>query len=476
MNTLKKLIAGLDDKGLQVICWFAFTLYYWVYMGVGSPSSSLFIAAGLPLAGLTGLLACHILWSVGFFDLLRFVPRKSDLLLVLFAMAMAASARVFVQTVFFGSQVSQFTSALVTLPVFAGVFFVGYGSMTRKIAPIRKRRIVLRLRSDEASEFVDILQEVGLSDEVEVLSASQVLSEFSRKRRSSRPNVDLIVFSRAGSRDMQSDRFLLRAHLWGVPILDRRTCVASLTRRVNVTDIDVWSYVSSALPQTAWMRFARMVQEFLEPLIALVMMVMLLPVFVVVAVMIKATSPGPVFYAQRRTGYMGKVFMLYKFRSMRTDSEAQGYQWAKKEDPRVTPVGRFIRKTRLDELPQLWNVVKREMGFVGPRPERPEIYRDLKTKIPLFSLRTDVRPGITGWAQVCAGYAASIEESEIKLEHDLYYIQHKSIRLDLVIMLMTAKVVLFGNEFIQQQPMRRRISNMVTNLPMIENAQQRTVV
>jgi lipopolysaccharide/colanic/teichoic acid biosynthesis glycosyltransferase len=278
---------------------------------------------------------------------------------------------------------------------------------------------------------------------------------------------------------MQTDRFLLRSHLWGVPMMDRRAAMMSLTRRVSVQDIDVWSYVSSALPQTAWIRFGRLSQELIEPVLALILMIILLPVCIGVAIAIKISSPGPVFYSQRRTGYMGKIFMLYKFRSMRTDSEATGgAQWSSQGDPRITPIGRFIRKTRLDELPQLWNVIRRDMCFVGPRPERPEIYRDLKAKIPLFSLRTDVRPGITGWAQVCAGYAASIEESELKLEHDLYYIQHMSIRLDLVVMLMTAKVVLFGDEYISKpkrsKPVAQAIADALT--PTLQEASERATV
>jgi lipopolysaccharide/colanic/teichoic acid biosynthesis glycosyltransferase len=470
MNTLKKLLLRIDLNGLWLVCWVGFTAYYWVYMGEQWNRPILFITEGFPIAALTGLFATFILRSIGFFDLLRVVPRKSDFLLVLFAMALAALVRTVFSVAVFGNPTSQSLSILLTLPVYAALFFVGYGSLTRRISPLRKRRITLRLRADEAQEFVQILEEAGLKDEIEVLTASQVLGEFAKRRRPNRPNVDLIVFSRAGTRDMQADRFLLRAHLWGIPIMDRRQCVAALTQRVNIQDIDVWSYVSSALPQTAWIRFGRLVQELLEPLLALALLVLFAPLFLVVAALIKMTSQGPVFYAQRRTGYMGKIFILYKFRSMRTDSEVKGYQWAKKEDPRVTPIGKFLRKTRLDELPQLWNVARREMGFVGPRPERPEIYRDLKAKIPLFSLRTDVRPGITGWAQVCAGYAASIEESEIKLEHDLYYIQHMSLRLDLVVMLMTAKVVLFGNEFIQA-PKRRKIADVVANLQGIESAQ-----
>jgi lipopolysaccharide/colanic/teichoic acid biosynthesis glycosyltransferase len=172
----------------------------------------------------------------------------------------------------------------------------------------------------------------------------------------------------------------------------------------------------------------------------------LLPVFLVIASLIKLTSKGPIFYKQIRTGYLGKTFTLIKFRSMFTDSEINGPQWCTDNDCRITPLGKFLRKTRLDEFPQLLNVLKGEMSFFGPRPERPEIYNELKKEIPLFSLRTIVRPGITGWAQVCAGYAASVQESRLKLEYDLYYIQHMSPRLDLIILVKTLEVALFGSK------------------------------
>jgi lipopolysaccharide/colanic/teichoic acid biosynthesis glycosyltransferase len=470
---LKKLLKRADLKVLRLVWWAGFTMYYWIYMGTWH-AGGWFGAASFSTAAVTGLLATYILVSIGFFDQLRIVVRKSDSLLVLFAMVAAAVVRVVVQSAVYGTHASHFASALITLPVYAGVFFVAYGSIAHFVARVRKRRICLRLREDEMVEFLQTLEEAEMQNEVEILSPAQVLKEFARRRRTNRLNVDLIVFSRAGSRDMQTDRFLLFAHLQGVPVMDRRTCMASLTRKVHVRDIDVWSYVQSARPQTGWLRFGRMIQELLEPLVAAVALVLLLPILLGVAIAIKATSPGPIFYSQRRMGYLGKVFMLYKFRSMRTDSEVKGYQWAMQQDPRVTSIGRFIRKTRLDELPQLWNVMKRDMKFVGPRPERPEIYRDLKSRIPLFSLRTDVRPGITGWAQVHAGYAASIEESELKLEHDLYYIQHMSLRLDLVIILMTAKVVLFGNEFIQR-PGSKKAPATQGSIKLLDSAMSRSV-
>ena len=201
----------------------------------------------------------------------------------------------------------------------------------------------------------------------------------------------------------------------------------------------------AATPQTTPLRAYSSVKTVLEPLVAIALGIILAPVMVTIAIVIRSTSKGPILYRQNRTGYLGKNFTLVKFRSMFIDSEANGPQWCCDNDSRITPVGKFLRKTRLDELPQLWNVLRGEMSFVGPRPERPEIYSRLKKEIPLFSMRTIVRPGITGWAQVVAGYAASVEESQLKLEYDLYYIQHMSPRLDLIVLAMTLKVAIFGS-------------------------------
>ena len=168
------------------------------------------------------------------------------------------------------------------------------------------------------------------------------------------------------------------------------------------------------------------------------------PLFMVLAVLIKLTSPGPVFYRQERVGAGGGIFTLIKFRSMLMDAEGtSGPVWAQDEDPRVTPIGRIMRKFRLDELPQMVNVLKGEMGFVGPRPDRPLFGEKLKAQIPYYDLRFAVKPGITGWAQIRYHYGGTIEGALEKLQYELYYIKHMSLWLDLFILLDTVKVVLF---------------------------------
>ena len=183
---------------------------------------------------------------------------------------------------------------------------------------------------------------------------------------------------------------------------------------------------------------ASVARRIVDIAVATVAAVVTAPLMLLVALAVKLDSPGPVFYRQVRVGEGGRRFTIIKFRSMRTDAEASGApQWASERDPRITRVGAFIRRFRIDELPQLWNVVRGEMALVGPRPERPELVAEIARQLPFYEPRHLVRPGITGWAQVYAPYAASIEETLEKLSYDLYYVKHQSFATDAGIMLST---------------------------------------
>jgi exopolysaccharide biosynthesis polyprenyl glycosylphosphotransferase len=180
-------------------------------------------------------------------------------------------------------------------------------------------------------------------------------------------------------------------------------------------------------------------------LFALLGIILFLPLLPLLALLIKLDSPGPVFFRQTRVGEKDRHFTLYKFRTMRQDAESlTGAVWAQEDDPRVTRMGRIVRKTRFDEIPQLLNVLKGDMSFVGPRPERPEFVGQLGEKIPYYSSRHCVKPGITGWAQVRYPYGASEEDALEKLRYDLYYIKNYSLWLEFLIILETVKVVLFA--------------------------------
>jgi exopolysaccharide biosynthesis polyprenyl glycosylphosphotransferase len=186
-------------------------------------------------------------------------------------------------------------------------------------------------------------------------------------------------------------------------------------------------------------------KRIMDLIIASAVLVLTVPLSLVVALLVKLEDGGPVIFSQQRVGHRGMPFTLHKFRSMRVDAEAEtGPTWAREDDPRVTRVGRWIRALRIDEIPQMWNVLRGEMSFVGPRPERPEFVGSLRAAIPFYDERHAVRPGITGWAQLHLPYAATVDDARRKLDYDLYYLKHLSIGLDLAIMVRTTAMILFG--------------------------------
>jgi len=178
--------------------------------------------------------------------------------------------------------------------------------------------------------------------------------------------------------------------------------------------------------------------------VALVGLLLSLPIAIVTAILIKIDSRGPILYQQERVGKNGRTFTLMKFRSMRTDAEKDGPVWAKTEDERTTRVGRIIRKIRVDEIPQFWNILRGDMSFVGPRPERTHFVAQLAAEIPYYEQRHLIAPGLTGWAQIKYAYGASIDDAKQKLQYDLYYVKNQSLALDAVIMFETIKTILFS--------------------------------
>jgi len=190
--------------------------------------------------------------------------------------------------------------------------------------------------------------------------------------------------------------------------------------------------------------FAGPFKRIFDIFAALFLLVFLAPVLLATAIAIRLDSKGPILYRQRRIGLGGEEFEIFKFRSMRQDAECDGARWASEKDERITRVGRLIRRTRIDEIPQAINILRGEMSFVGPRPERPEFVRLLETEIANYHDRHIVKPGITGWAQVKHCYTASVEGARDKLAYDLFYIRHYSLFLDLLIVLMTVRVALLG--------------------------------
>ena len=236
---------------------------------------------------------------------------------------------------------------------------------------------------------------------------------------------------------------LLKLRLEGVKVEEATSWLEKISGRIEVEQLyPSWLIFAEGFRFSGFFRFVRRTLNFLVALIGMVLSLPLLP-FIFLAV--KLDSPGPVLYRQRRVGRGGTTFYCYKFRTMRQDAEADtGATWATDDDPRITRVGHFLRASRLDEIPQLWCVLKGDMHFVGPRPERPEFVEWLSKDIPYYGVRHVVRPGITGWAQVQYKYGNTVEDAREKLQYDLFYIKNASLGLDLLIWFQTVKIVLLG--------------------------------
>ena len=236
---------------------------------------------------------------------------------------------------------------------------------------------------------------------------------------------------------------LLRMKSRGVRIHDGAEIYEAATGKVPVESLRLsWLLFSSGFQLSRLLVFS---QRFTSLVVSILGLLLCLPLIPVIALGIRLTSPGGVFFRQKRVGLAGMAFDCYKFRTMRAGAESEsGPKWAGKDDPRITPIGRFLRRSRLDEIPQLWNVLKGDMNLVGPRPERPEFMDWLKSEIPHYDLRHTVRPGLTGWAQIRYRYGSSVEDTKEKLCYDLFYIKNMSPGLDLLVLFHTMKIVLLG--------------------------------
>lgn len=254
--------------------------------------------------------------------------------------------------------------------------------------------------------------------------------------------IDQLVVALDDRRGKTPIKELLAYKLQGISIDDGINFYEELTAKILADKVDPsWIVFSDGFSIGKIQLFGK---RFFDILLSVCLFILSSPIMLVAAIIIRLESPGPIFYRQERVGKGRRSFNVIKFRSMVQDAEKNGAVWATANDSRVTRFGAFIRKVRIDELPQLFNVIRGEMSLVGPRPERPVFVEKLKESIPFYDIRHDVRPGVTGWAQVCYPYGASEEDALRKLEYDLYYLKHMSIPLDLYIIFKTVKTVLFA--------------------------------
>lgn len=344
-------------------------------------------------------------------------------------------------TMFYGSAM-----VLVAVPTWRRA----YWSLARNMLPMRQLLFLgTSLTALEIMRLVNQRPELGLAvmgyldadqrefEEVDHIPFLGPLRDVERVVKQQRPD-ELVIGLRDPDKSLPTEE-LLTLRQAGVHIEEAASVYESLFGRVSTRDLQPSQMILRAGPRALSLGL----HYTYSYLLAVAGLAIAWPVMAVVAVLVKLSSPGPVLFRQKRVGLNGKTFMLLKFRSMKADAEADtGAVWAQLDDPRVTPVGRWLRKLRLDELPQLFNVIRGEMSLIGPRPERPEFVSMLAEKIQFYNQRHRIKPGITGWAQINHKYGDTVADAAIKLQYDLYYIKNLTPAFDALIVFHTLKVAL----------------------------------
>ena len=347
-----------------------------------------------------------------------------------------------------------FLITLGLLPLAVIGWRLSYDRLSR-MGPLRDRVVIIgsgplarKIGSEILSHHRASYDIIGFVDEDpkkigESVVNPRVIGDYAELSRiASQHQIDRVIVALPDRRGKLPVNSLLECKFQGILIHDGVNFYERLVGKIVVEDLKPsWFIFSSGFRQ---FRLTRITKRILDITLALPALLISLPLFIIIAPLIRLNSPGPVFFRQERVGEDGHVFTLMKFRSMREDAEAEsGPVWAQHQDDRTTAVGRFLRNSRMDELPQLINVLKGDMSFVGPRPERPFFVEQLHKEIPFYSVRHTVKPGITGWAQINHHYDRSIDDVRRKVKYDLEYVARRSLTVDLQIMARTLPVVLF---------------------------------
>ena len=318
------------------------------------------------------------------------------------------------------------------------VVILGTGQLALELARELTRR------GDLSMKLEGFVGGAGSQDESEKIFGFPVLGPTSEMEAIAKERgVSKIIVAMEDRRGTLPTRELVTLRVQGVRVEDAASALSGLTGRVSLRAVrPSWFVFSDGFHRSKWIDLLKRVLDLAAGMIGLAAS---MPIMIVVSLVVRLESKGPIIFRQTRVGRMGKCFEVLKFRSMNVDAEkSNGAQWASENDPRVTRIGRFLRKYRLDELPQFVNVIRGEMSFVGPRPERPCFVEELRKTIPYYDERHSVRPGVTGWAQVQYAYGASIEDAFNKLEYDLFYWQNMSLTFDLAIIFQTIRIVIGG--------------------------------
>ncbi len=316
------------------------------------------------------------------------------------------------------------------------IVIIGAGDSAKAIYNVLKRsdRFVIKGFLDD--DYKKNSTKIG---EHSVIGESSLIKEMSKKNE-----IDSAVIAITHEKSSGLIQDVLDAKMKGIEIYDMASLYEDLTGKLPVKHLKNSWFIAASFHGTRKNIYTVRIKRLIDIGLSVTGLILSAPIIIITSIAIKLDSKGPVLLRQKRVGYDGNVYELLKFRSMDVEAEKDGASWARDADPRVTKTGKIIRNARIDEIPQMWNVLKGEMSFIGPRPERPEFVRTLQDEIPYYYLKHSVKPGITGWAQVNYKYGASKEDALEKLQYELFYIKNLSPVLDTHILLKTIRIVLFG--------------------------------
>ena len=346
-----------------------------------------------------------------------------------------------------------FTIMLKILGIYESIVLFGIVTMFQitfryivNIAIVRKQKILF---VGENSYTKDLLESIKNDDQYKLMGFLKDEKDETLKKivlkMCAVGKIDIIVdFGEELLKDSKLVDILLQYKLNGLQFYNYLEFYEMYENKLPVSHLSSKWFLENSGFEIYYNNFNLKAKRLLDLIFAIIIGLCTLPLMIMAAIIVKLESKGPIFFVQERIGEGNKKFNIVKFRSMTTDAEKNGPQWASKNDNRVTRWGKIMRATRIDELPQLWNVLRGEMSFVGPRPEREYFIQQLEKEIPYYNLRHTVKPGLTGWAQVMYPYGASVEDAYRKLQYDLYYIKHHDIIFDIKVLLKTITIVIFG--------------------------------
>ncbi|MHB1286451.1 MAG: TIGR03013 family XrtA/PEP-CTERM system glycosyltransferase [Leptospirales bacterium] len=407
-----------------------------------SSSSTGLLYRSLFLATVWVILSAFLFFQAGLYDTLNFENERGNLIRILSAFVILSGLGWFVMGAF--PEFRMGLKGAIMLPVLSFLGITGWRKFVVSRMPVMgwKRRTLI-LGTFQISKIFDELNKFRHNIRIHGVIDAQKLKDFDLVQYALENRIHSIVISIKDRRGTLPIQNILECKMHGIDVMEWATFYEKNTNKIDIMNINPSHLILGDGFQKN--RVTVVIKGVMDRVLAFVGLLLFLPFGLLISLLIRIESKGSVFYSQERVGLNGRPFRILKFRSMVADAEkGLSPQWASQNDPRVTRIGAFLRKTRLDEVPQLINILKGEMSFVGPRPERPFFVEELEKVIPFYSLRHVTKPGLSGWAQIRYRYGATVEDAVKKLEYDLYYIKNLSIFLDLMIFMETIQVILFG--------------------------------